>query len=250
MIVPSTTMNLGYTVPTASAGVSYSLTLKSKFTGDIAPVRSFQFRAISRAASVGDLVLSSGGAHDFGSNDLTMVPRKRPALMHQHGVLVTSGTSGVPFQKPTLAGEVQREVGSVAILIKPVSGTVRITRGALTLDITSAGVVTYTGAQTLYVNGASVTTGSTIAFPYPRLLLIAYTAIDTNPVTIGSSTGTATFYLQSASVSQRILTGTDAATHARLLYRKPSTVTVLTDSAISSVPSDSPVTVPEVWLEF
>jgi hypothetical protein len=136
------------------------------------------------------------------------------------------------------------------MLFKPVSGTVRVTRGALSLDITSAGVVTYTGAQTLYVNGTVVATGSTVAFPYPRLLTIAYTALDANPVTVGSSTGTATFYLQSASVSQRLLTATDAVTHARLLYRKPSTVTVLTDSAISSVPGDNTVTVPEAWLEF
>jgi hypothetical protein len=169
--------------------------------------------------------------------------------MHQRGVLIETGTTGISFAKKVDSAD-QVEVSTVQVLIQPVTGTTRISRGALTLDITSAGVVTYTGAQALYVNGVAVATASTIAFPFPRLLTIAYTAKTQEAIVIGSSTGTATFYLQQVGVSTRVLTAGEVATHAQLYYRKPSTVTVLTDSAITAVPSDNAVTVPTTWLEL
>jgi hypothetical protein len=64
------------------------------------------------------------------------------------------------------------------------------------------------------------------------------------------STGTGSFYLQQFTATQRLLNGTEAATHARLYYRKPSTVTVLTDTGFSALPGDNPVTVPATWLEL
>jgi hypothetical protein len=246
MITKSTTVSHGYTVPAGGKGLTYLLSLKSRYLGDRSPVSSFQFRALS---AVNNEILSGGGGHAAGTSVVTIVPKRRPPLMHQRGVLIETGTTGIAFAKKVDSAD-QVEVATVQVLIQPVTGTTRIARGALTLDITSAGVVTYTGAQALYVNGAAVATGSTIAFPYPRLLTIAYTAKAQDGIVIGASTGTASFYLQQVGVSTRVLTAGEVATHAQIYYRKPSTVTVLTDSAISSVPSDNPVTTPEVWREI
>lgn len=248
MIKTSTTVAHNYTVPSDGAGmaISYLIPLKSRFTGDPCAISSFQFRAILST----DEILSGGGSHALAASTVvTIVPKRRPALMHQRGVFVSVGTTGIPFGK---MDGTQQNVCTVALLLSPVTGTIRITRGALNVDITSAGVITYSGTQAVYVNGALVATGTTVPFPFPRLVTIAYsTAVDdpitANPVTVGSSIGTATLYLQQVATSQKLMNATEVATHARAYYRKPSTVTLLTDSAISTVPTDNPVTVPEVW---
>jgi hypothetical protein len=246
MIRTSTTVTHGYTVPNDGAGmaVSYLLPLKSRFTGDPCAISSFQFRAL--LSGPGN-ILSGGGAHTLASSSVvTIVPKRRPALMHQRGVLVSNGTTGIPFG--LMAGS-QTETGTVTLLIAPSTGTIRIARGALTVDISSTGAFTFTGAQAVYINGTAITTGTTVPFPFPRLVTIAYTARTTEHVTVGSSTGTAVFWLQQVAITQKLMDATEVANHARAYYRKPSVSTVFTDSAISSVPSDNAVTVPEVWRE-
>lgn len=249
MIRKSTTIAGNYTVPTNGKVISVLVPLKSTYSGDICDIKSVQFRALAQGGATGNNILSSGGSHDIGTSTVTIVPKKRPQLMHQAGVLFDSNVTGIQFCKAVNGGD-QIDVGSVTVLAKPVSGTMRIARGAITVDISAAGLLTVTGAATVYINGAVWTTGTSKAFPYPRLVTIAYTAVAASAVTVGMSTGTGSFYLQQFTATQRLLNATEAATHARTYYRKPSTVTVLTDTGVSSVPSDNPVTLPEAWIEL
>jgi hypothetical protein len=250
VIRKSTTITGNYTVPADGKVVSLNIPLKSTFSGDTCDIKSLQFRAFAQGGATANNILSSGGAHDIGTSTITIVPKKRPQLMHQHGVLVETSTTGIAFCKPLIAGQDQVDVGSVSFMVKPVSGTVRIARGAITVDISSAGLLTVTGAATVYANGAVWATATSRAFPYSRLVTIAYTAKAASPVTVGMSTGTGSFYLHQFSATQRLLDATDAATHARLFYRKPSVETVLTDTGVTSVPNDNAVTLPADWIEL
>lgn len=242
-----------YAVPTgedvAGRGLRYSIPLKSNASGDASKIRSFQFRAISAETS---RILSSGGSVDAGTSTISIIPKRRPPLMHQQGTLITVDTTGIYLCKPE-ALEDQVPIGTATFLVQPVTGLTRISRGGTTVDFSSGGAV-IAGPGSLYLNGASQN-GSGV-FPYPRLLTIVYDASDSGPIKICAATGTVSFYIGHVSWSPRYLTAPEVKHHAALFYRKPSVVvssglvvpSELQDPALTTPVLDNVVPNPASWI--
>lgn len=261
MIKQSSALSHGYQAPAGGQALVYTIPMKSNAAGDEAKIRSFQFRALAQDAS--NRILSSGGSHALGVNSVSMIAKRRPPLMHQKGVLFTVENNGVKICEPIGLSE-SPPIGTVSFFIKPTLGVVRITRGSNTIDLAVSGDTVFlnnpTVEEQVYLNGTVWNSGETWVFPFPRLITVVYDVAAVGPVTIGSSSGTANsaaFYLQQASWSPKRLTAAETKHHAALFYRKPSlivtgpsttTSAVLTDSALTVVPGDNPVTLPTTWL--
>jgi hypothetical protein len=204
VIQPSTT---AFVFDPYGKTIRYTLGLKSRWPGDTNPIRTAHLRAISKMPEVtvaspilGSLDTAGTVEADAGNVVCTISTSARSPLSHSRhaGLKLDGGTGYVKF-KPGNSFRV------AAFLIKPngtaTNDTARITAGD---GATGSHLITLTktavdhqytiafASGTVYINGASVTTASTVYIPFPVLMMIDFGGQKTDLRFGNTYTGTGT----------------------------------------------------------